>query len=149
MAAVTGLFWRGTNPQTFDLLLILFRIYLWSSAGKEPSPWLSTCVVFILVPSCCICPFPFGVWGRVSNLIVSVPDHCLFNLLSCQPVIEILRNKLWWWLSIPPGFCFFTIVYVQTWCHFCTGMFPWCGCNPFYLERSCFCLAQAEWAHLA
>ena len=23
-------------------------------------------------------PFPFGVWGRMWNLIVSVPDHCLF-----------------------------------------------------------------------
>ena len=26
-------------------------------------------------------PFPFGVWGRVSNSVVSVPDHCLFYLL--------------------------------------------------------------------
>ena len=23
-------------------------------------------------------PFPFGVWGRMWNLIVLVPDHCLF-----------------------------------------------------------------------
>ena len=23
-------------------------------------------------------PFPFGVRGRLRNLIVSVPDHCLF-----------------------------------------------------------------------
>ena len=23
-------------------------------------------------------PFPIGVWGRVWNSIVSVPDHCLF-----------------------------------------------------------------------
>ena len=22
-------------------------------------------------------PFPFGVWGRMWNSIVSVPDHCL------------------------------------------------------------------------
>ena len=22
-------------------------------------------------------PFPFGVWGRMWNWIVSVPDHCL------------------------------------------------------------------------
>ena len=22
--------------------------------------------------------FPFGVWGRVWNLIASLPDHCLF-----------------------------------------------------------------------
>ena len=23
-------------------------------------------------------PFPFGVYGRIWNSIVSVPDHCLF-----------------------------------------------------------------------
>ena len=23
-------------------------------------------------------PFPYGVWGRMCNLIVSVDDHCLF-----------------------------------------------------------------------
>ena len=27
-------------------------------------------------------PFPFGVWGRMWNLIVSVPDHCLFIYLG-------------------------------------------------------------------
>ena len=26
-------------------------------------------------------PSPFGVWGRVWNSIVSVPDHCLLYLL--------------------------------------------------------------------
>ena len=31
--------------------LLLFRITLWPSAGKELSPWLFTCAVFILVPS--------------------------------------------------------------------------------------------------
>ena len=30
---------------------LLFRIVLWSSVGKELSPWLFTCAVFILVPS--------------------------------------------------------------------------------------------------
>ena len=29
-------------------------------------------------------PFPFGVWGRVWNSIVSVPDHCLFIYFSTQ-----------------------------------------------------------------
>ena len=33
------------------LLFILFRIALWPSAGKELSPWLFTCVVFILMSS--------------------------------------------------------------------------------------------------
>ena len=27
-------------------------------------------------------PFPFGVWGRMWNSIVSVPDHCLFVYFS-------------------------------------------------------------------
>ena len=27
--------------------------------------------------TCCV-PFPFCVWGRMWNLIVKVPDHCLF-----------------------------------------------------------------------
>ena len=35
----------------FDLLFNLFRIVLWHSVGKELSPWLFTCTVFILVPS--------------------------------------------------------------------------------------------------
>ena len=26
-------------------------------------------------------PFPFGVWGRVWNSIVSIPDHCHFIYL--------------------------------------------------------------------
>ena len=33
--------------------------------------------LFYAVLSVCV-PFPFGVWGRMWNLIVSVPDHCLF-----------------------------------------------------------------------
>ena len=27
-------------------------------------------------------PFPFGIWGRVWNSIVSVPDHCLLSSLN-------------------------------------------------------------------
>ena len=30
-------------------------------------------IVTYFMPS----PFPFGVWGRMWNSIVSVPDHCL------------------------------------------------------------------------
>ena len=26
-------------------------------------------------------PFPFGVWGRMWNSIVSIPDHCLYIYL--------------------------------------------------------------------
>ena len=31
--------------------------------------------LFALIVYVC---FPFGVWGRIWNSIVSVPDHCLF-----------------------------------------------------------------------
>ena len=33
------------------IMFNLFRIALWPSVGKELSPWLFICVVFILVPS--------------------------------------------------------------------------------------------------
>ena len=62
----------------FDLLLILFRIALWPSAGKELSPWLFTCYFYFSAVLVVRVPFPFGVWGRVWNLIVSVPDYCIF-----------------------------------------------------------------------
>ena len=35
------------------------------------SSWLSACAVY------CV-PYPFGVWNRIWNSIVSVPDHFLF-----------------------------------------------------------------------
>ena len=35
----------------FDLLFNLFSIALLPSVGKEVSPWIFTCAVFILVPS--------------------------------------------------------------------------------------------------
>ena len=63
----------------FDLLFNLFKIALWPSAGKVLSPWLFTCVVFIFSAVLVVrVPFPFDVWGRVWNSIVSVPDHYLF-----------------------------------------------------------------------
>ena len=37
--------------QILDLQFNLIRIALWPSVGKELSPWLFTCAVFILVPS--------------------------------------------------------------------------------------------------
>ena len=65
----------------FDLLFILFRIaLLCPSAGKELSPWLFTSVVFIFSAVLVVrVPFPFGVWVRVLNSIVSVLDHCMFS----------------------------------------------------------------------
>ena len=31
---------------------------------------------------CAYFPFPFGVWGRMWNSIVSVPDHCLITYFT-------------------------------------------------------------------
>ena len=64
----------------FDLLLILFTIVLWPSAGKELSRRLFTCVVLIL--NGCDCPFPVWCLGRDVELDLSVPDHCLFVCFS-------------------------------------------------------------------
>ena len=64
--------------------------------SKEPSPWLFTCVVLFLVPSVRV-PFPFGVWDRVWNSIVSVPDHCLFIYFRYSNVAKkgiYLHNSL-------------------------------------------------------
>ena len=55
---------------------------MWPSAGKELSPWLFTCAIFIFGAVLVVrVPFQFGVLGRVLNLFVSVPDHCLFMYL--------------------------------------------------------------------
>ena len=63
----------------FDLLFILFRIALWPSAGKELALWLFhlCCFNFSAVLVVRVL-YPFGVWGRMWNSIVSVPDNCLF-----------------------------------------------------------------------
>ena len=45
--------------------------------------FLSACFVLYSVIIACV-PFPFGVWVRLCNLVVSVPDHCLFIYLDGQ-----------------------------------------------------------------
>ena len=76
----------------FDLLFILFMIAVWLSAGKELSPWLFTCVVFILVPAVLVVrvPFPFGVWGSVWNSVVSVPDHFIYRAFTVRKWVIVL-----------------------------------------------------------
>ena len=32
---------------------------------------------FVVVCQFCVCPFPFGIEGRMWLLIVLIPDHCL------------------------------------------------------------------------
>ena len=58
---------------------ILYWMALWPSVGKEVFRWLFTCDVFIFSVVLVVrVPFPFDVWGRVWNSVVSVPDHCHF-----------------------------------------------------------------------
>ena len=65
------------------LLFVLFRTARWPSTGKKAFPFgfllccLTLCRLNQFFFFFCV-PFPFGVWGRMWNSIVSVPDHCLF-----------------------------------------------------------------------
>ena len=73
----------------FDLLFTLFRIALWLSAGKELSPWLFTCVVFIFSVVLVVHDlFPFGVWGRMYWFLIiaflSTLKYLLFYLFPIQ-----------------------------------------------------------------
>ena len=79
----------------FDLLLILFRIVLWPSVGKELSSRLFTCVFLILnAVLVVLVPFLFGVWGGMWNSIVSAPDHSLIVYFS-QSTQASLMNVIY------------------------------------------------------
>ena len=55
-------------------------------------------------------PFPFSVWGRVWNSIVTVPDHCLFIYLLyavlcvCVPFPYDIWGRMWNSGSLPLPF---------------------------------------------
>ena len=57
----------------FDLLFNLFRTALWPSVGKE-----HLCCFYFNAVLIVGIPFPCGVWGRMWNSIVPVPDRCIF-----------------------------------------------------------------------
>ena len=79
----------------FGLLFILLRIDLWPCVGKEMSSWLFTCVVVIFTAVLAVSvPFPFGIWNRVWNSIVSVPDHCFFFYLLRHMGMFIARHSI-------------------------------------------------------
>ena len=61
----------------FDVLLEIV-LSLVRVAGKELTSCFSDCAVFLYAVLIVCVPFPYGVWGRKKNSIVSVPDHCLF-----------------------------------------------------------------------
>ena len=45
---------------------------------KELTSWFSASDVFPYVVLIVCVPFPYGVWGRMCNSIISVPEHSLF-----------------------------------------------------------------------
>ena len=59
----------------FDCLFIFLR---WLSAWNELTSWLSACATLLYVVLIVCVPFPFGVWGRMWNSIVSVRDYCIY-----------------------------------------------------------------------
>ena len=40
--------------------------------------WLPVCAVLLYAIEIVCVAFQFGIWGRMCNLIASVPDHCCF-----------------------------------------------------------------------
>ena len=64
------------RPLSVGLWLIVNA--LWPSAGRAVPLAFHLCHFYFSAVLVVRVPFPFGVWGRVWNSIVSVPDHCLF-----------------------------------------------------------------------
>ena len=71
--------------QSSDFLFLLLRMAWWPSAWKELSSWLSACIVLFYAVLTVRVPFPFGVWDRMWNSIVSPPDHHLFIYFMSGP----------------------------------------------------------------
>ena len=65
-----------------DYLFNLFRLAWWTSIGKELTSWLCACAVLLYAVLIVFALFPYGVWERMWNSIVSVFDHCLFIYFS-------------------------------------------------------------------
>ena len=59
--------------------------------------WETCAVVLYAVLNFCI-PFPYGVWGRKWNLIVSVPDHCLFIYFAIQKAKQLIKWLFGCWM---------------------------------------------------
>ena len=60
-----------------------FRIAWWTSAGTELTFWLFAFPGLVYAVLIVCVPCLYGVWGRMWNLIVSVPEQCIFVYFSC------------------------------------------------------------------
>ena len=49
----------------------------------------SACVVLLFGVLIVCVPFLYGVWGRMWNSTVSVPDHCLFIYITKMHLITV------------------------------------------------------------
>ena len=90
----------------FDLLFNLFRIALWPSVGKELSPWLFSCAIFVLVPSCLeeslsclVFRAGCGIW-LYRFLIIA-----FLSTLNCPLLIIVQVRDFYWqtmcWFQLP------------------------------------------------
>ena len=78
----------------YDLSLTLWSFYLGYPDGlllrkRFPLGFPHMLLLFYAVLIVCI-SLPLGVWGRMWNLIVSVPDHCPFFYL-----VHLFRRGCW------------------------------------------------------
>ena len=74
----------------FSLTLIAW----WPSDEKEQSSWLSAPAAFIVCRLNRLFFSPFGVWGRMWNSFMSVPDHCLFTFFETCLTVYFLQAVL-------------------------------------------------------
>ena len=64
-----------------SVFILWFTYYVSAMSWKELFIWYTAHAFRKLVSICVFSYFPFGFEGRMCDLIVSVPDHCLsFNL---------------------------------------------------------------------
>ena len=78
----------------FDLLFNLFRIALWPSVGKELSPWLFACAVFILVRLNGRCPFP--VWRLGQDVEFDCIGSWSFSFYLLSMNLQAVDSNLLW-----------------------------------------------------
>ena len=69
-----------TASLTIQVFISRLRITVWPSAGKELTSWLSAYAVLLYAPLNCLHSFPIRCLGQ--DVIVSVPDYCLFIYFS-------------------------------------------------------------------
>ena len=54
------------------------------------TPWLSTCTVLLYVVLTTCVPFPDGIWGRLWDSFVSVPDHYFLIYFGCINTYDMI-----------------------------------------------------------